>query len=272
MIFPDYHLHSKFSSDSDTDIYDIIHTARQRGMTSICLTDHYDMDFPSLPEAPGMDFNLDIDTYYTCLKNIQAELSKDFDLRIGVELGIMPETIDKLNTYVNEHPFFDFIIASVHLVDGMDPYYPRYFEGKTEHQAFLRYFESILYFAKKYNAYDVCGHLDYIVRYGKNKANNYNPVDYYDIFNELFKTIIPKGKGIELNTGSLYKDLDFAHPHPKLLKMYKEAGGEIITIGSDAHKIEFIGYGFDKAREFLLSNGFKYYCTFKQRKPTFHKL
>lgn len=54
--------------------------------------------------------------------------------------------------------------------------------------------------------------------------------------------------------------------------MYKDAGGEIITVGSDAHHAEHIGYGFDVARELLLSHGFRYYTTFKERKPEFHKI
>lgn len=271
-MFPDYHLHSEFSSDSEAKLYDIINAAKAKGMSSICITDHYDMDFPDLPEAPGMDFDLDVDHYYTTLTALQKELAPDFDLRIGVELGMMPTTLNKLKNYVKEHSFFDFIIASVHLVDGMDPYYPAYFEGKTEHEAFSRYFENILNFAQNYEDYDVCGHLDYIVRYGAHQADNYKPGDYADIFEPLMKTIVSKGKGIEINTGSLYKNLSFPHPHPDLLDMYKRAGGEIITIGSDAHKPEFIGYGFDVAKEYLIAHGFKYYCTFKDRKPTFHKI
>lgn len=271
-MFPDYHLHSEFSSDSDTNLYDIIHAAKEKQMTSVCITDHFDMDFPELPQAPGMDFDLDIDRYYKTLCALREELVPDFDLRIGVELGIMPTTTEKLKKYVKEHPIFDFIIASVHLVDGMDPYYPSYFEGKTEHEAFARYFENILYFAKNFEDYDVCGHLDYIVRYGAHQADNYTPGDYADIFEPLMETIVSKGKGIEINTGSLYKNLSFPHPHADLLKMYKRAGGEIITIGSDAHKPQYIGYGFDIAKDYLLSNGFKYYSTFKDRKPEFHRI
>ena len=128
-MFPDYHLHSEFSSDSDTNLYDIIHAAKEKQMTSVCITDHFDMDFPELPQAPGMNFDLDIDRYYKTLCALREELVPDFDLRIGVELGIMPTTTEKLKKYVKEHPIFDFIIASVHLVNGMDPYYPSYFEG-----------------------------------------------------------------------------------------------------------------------------------------------
>ena len=89
----------------------------------------------------------------------------------------------------------------------------------------------------------------------------------------LFRSIIEHGKGIEINTGSLYKNMTYAHPHPSILKLYKELGGEIITVGSDAHVPKYIGYDFETyARDILTATGFRYYCTFKQMKPVFHKL
>ena len=97
--------------------------------------------------------------------------------------------------------------------------------------------------------------------------------DYGDVFEAILKTIIEHGKGIEINTGSLYKNMTYAHPHPEILKLYKELGGEIITIGSDAHVPKYIGYDFETyARDILTATGFHYYCTFEQMKPVFHKL
>ena len=111
-----------------------------------------------------------------------------------------------------------------------------------------------------------------LVRYGKTKADLFDIHDYADIFEELFQILVARGQGIEINTGSLYRGLSFPHPHTDILKMYKDAGGEIITVGSDAHHAEHIGYGFDAARDLLLSHGFRYYTTFKERKPEFHKI
>lgn len=271
-MFPDYHLHSFFSSDCDAKIDDIITNAKENGLSSICITDHYDMDFPVLPQEPNMTFDLDATKYYDFMSGVRDKYRDNFDFRIGVELGVMEETCDKLNIYTNNHPEFDFFIASSHLVDGLDPYYPEYFEGKTDVQAYYRYFETILYNVKHFKGYNVYGHMDYILRYGKNKADNFNIKDYSDLFEEIFKTIVYDGKGIEINTGSLYRGLDFPHPHKDILKMYKAAGGEIITVGSDAHKPQYIGYGFDVAKDLLIANGFKYYCTFKNQKPEFQKI
>lgn len=272
MIFPDYHLHSSFSTDADFDISEIISNARKKGFNSICITDHYDIDFPIDPDEPDMTFYLDTDAYYSHMSQIREKLFPDFDFRIGIELGIMPHITDKLNDFVISHPELDFVIASAHIVDGYDPYKPDYFVGKTDYQAYKRYFETILESIKHYTNFNVLGHIDYILRYGKNKADNFKMTDYQDIFEEIFKIIVQNGRGIEINTGSLYKNLDFPHPHRDILKLYKDAGGEIITIGSDAHNPKYIGYGFDVAKDLLISSGFKYYCTFSKQHPEFHSI
>ena len=87
----------------------------------------------------------------------------------------------------------------------------------------------------------------------------------------LLKLLIENGKGIEINTAGIAK-IGFPHPHIDALKLYKELGGEIITVGSDAHKKEDIGFGFDVANDLLKQIGFRYYTLFKERKPEFIKL
>lgn len=272
MLFPDYHFHTDFSSDCDEPIQAVIASAKEKGLSALCVTDHYDMDFPVRPEEPDMDFDLDLDSYYRIYHALSEKLVPEFDLRVGVELGVMPSTTKKLNAFVQAHPELDFIICSLHVVDGMDPYYPKYFEGKEDLSAYRHYFETLLACVKEFDNFNVCGHLDYIVRYGKTKADLFDIRDYADIFEELFQILVSRGQGIEINTGSLYRGLSFPHPHTDILKMYKDAGGEIITVGSDAHHAEHIGYGFDAARDLLLSHGFRYYTTFKERKPEFHKI
>ena len=272
MIFPDYHFHTEYSSDCTEHIKSILKVAKEKGMSTLCVTDHFDMDFPVRKEEPTMDFNLNIPDYYHTYNKIRNEIIDDFDLRIGVELGVMPETTKKLNQFVTNHPELDFTICSLHVVDGFDPYYPEYFEGKSDKEAYGHYFETLLHCVKEFNNFNVCGHLDYVVRYGEQKENSYFVNDYYDIFRQLFSILVSRGQGIEINTGSLYRGLSFSHPHPDLLTMYKEAGGEIITVGSDAHHAEHIGYGFDRVKELLLNNNFRYFTTFKNGKPEFHKI
>ena len=279
-IFADYHLHSEFSSDCTTPLNDIIKAAKDKGLTHLCLTDHNDLDFPDVPDH--VRFDLDTDNYINTLQKLRNQIISDFDLRIGVEQGVMPSTCETLNSFSKEHPGIDFIICSSHVVNGEDPYYPQTFQypdgsPKDPVKIYISYFEDILYNVQHFNDYNVYGHLDYILRYGPDhiteesfERNLYTIIK--DLIYEILKTIIYEGKGIEINTGSLYRGMDYSHPHPLILKMYKDLGGEILTFGSDAHDTQHIGHELDNAGLLASSMGFKYWCTFKDMKPEYHSI
>lgn len=276
----DYHLHSCFSSDCNSALEDIVAAAKNKGLSSICLTDHNDLDFPDNPD--NLSFDLDIDTYIDTLTRLRESLLPDFDLRIGVEQGVMPSTCDALNDYSTAHPGIDFIICSSHVVNGSDPYYSECFTNPDGTpidvmDIYREYYENILYNVCHFSDYNVYGHIDYIFRYGPDRVTGSTFMDKYypvlkDIIYEILKTIIASGKGIEINTGSLYRGMDYMHPHISILKMYSELGGEILTIGSDAHDLEHIGYGYDEAIELAKEAGLRYVCTFKDMKPKFHRI
>ena len=111
--------------------------------------------------------------------------------------------------------------------------------------------------------------MDYIVRYGTHGEASYSYAKYADYIDAILKYLIEHGKGLELNTGGWKYGLSFAHPHQDVLKRYKELGGEILTIGSDAHKPEHVAYDFDRVKAYLEACGFKYYTEFRNRIPKF---
>ena len=266
------HVHSIFSSDSTEKPEEIIKTAITKGFSYVYFTDHHDMNFPIHEKAPDMDFQLDFDAYITKLLELKDLYHNVIEVRIGVEQGICPETAPQISALSNQYPF-DFIIGSSHLtslVNG-DPFYPEYYEGKSNVDAYREYFMSEIENVKLTDGFDVYGHLDYAVRYCPDTSFVYHFKDYQDIFEVLLKLLIEKGKGIEINTAGI-KKIGYPHPHIEALRLYKALGGEIITIGSDAHQKEDIGYGFDVAEELLKSVGFKYYTVFKKRKPEFIQL
>ena len=272
MIVTDMHVHSHFSSDSSELPEQILETSIAKGFSYVYFTDHHDMDFPVNDAEPSMDFQLDFDTYIKKLLDLKTTYHKKIDIRLGVEQGICPETAPRITALSNQYPF-DFIIGSSHLtsLNNGDPFYPEYYKGKTNVEAYREYFMSEVDNVKLTDGFDVYGHLDYAVRYCPDKSFVYSFNDYRDIFEVLLKSLIEKGKGIEINTAGIAK-IGYPHPHIEALKLYKELGGEIITIGSDAHKKEDIGFGFDVAEDILKNVGFHYYTIFKERKPEFIKL
>lgn len=263
MITADFHLHTSFSSDSEERLEAAVAAAAQKGLKTLCITEHMDMDYPT------GEFDLDTTAYQRELIRVKQLYSDRIELLFGVELGLMDYLAPRLYEFVAAYPF-DFVIGSSHLVGGVDPYYPEYFDKLGDSEGIRRYFQSIMDNISAFDDFDVYGHLDYVVRYSAAKV--YNPLDFADMLDEILGKLISMGKGIELNTAGLKYGLGFAHPHPQVLKRYRELGGEIITVGSDAHAGVHIAYDFDKAEEILKAAGFAYRAVFRGRKAEFVKL
>lgn len=265
----DWHLHTNFSSDSDTSPKQVIDRAIQLNLKSICFTDHNDFDYPL--ENGEIVFNLDFNSYIDSLARLKEEYSDKIKIFIGVEQGLMPSVAERVNNYDSDKQL-DFIIGSSHLVYGNDPYYEDFWDNISVKEAISKYYESIIDSIKTCHNFDVYGHLDYIIRYAPDKDNNYNWKDYYDYFETILKRLIQEGKGIEINTAGLKSGLKNPNPCIDIVKLYRQLGGEIITTGSDAHKPEHIAYSFDIIENMLKDSGFNYYTIFEKRKPAFIKL
>lgn len=271
MLTADYHLHSSFSGDSDTPMEQMILQGIRLGLTDMCFTEHQDFDYPISEDTPENLFTLNPDAYLCDFLKYREKFAGKIRLHFGVELGLQPHLSEKNAAFAKAHDY-DFIIASYHVCDGKDPYYPSFYEGRTQEEAYRRYFESILENLKTFGNFDVYGHLDYVVRYGPKKDEGYSYEMYRDIFDAILEKLIADGKGIELNTSGLNKGLRETNPCTAVIRRYRELGGEIITTGSDAHTPEQIAAHFDRAAAILSECGFRYYCTFEKRTASFHKI
>ena len=260
-IFYDCHLHSSFSADSETPAEAMIQRAISIGLSGMCFTEHLDTDCP--PEGP--DFCLDLPAYFEKLSALRERFRDVIDIRIGLEFGIQPQCTKLLPALAAQYPF-DFIIASQHFIDGQDPYYPSFFEGACEETCYIRYFDEIRENLDRYSNFDTLGHLDYIVRYGPNRNREYTYRRYADHIDPILHRLIDRGKCLELNTGGLKYGLGEPNPCREVLKRYHDLGGELITIGSDAHAPEHIAYDFATAEAILKEIGFRYYTVFRERK------
>lgn len=264
MFIADYHTHCNFSDDSDTPMEDMVKKAISVGLKQIAFTDHVDYDYPNYDYSVAVDY----EKYLKVFPKLKDNYKDKIKLILGVEIGLQPHLKSEIeNTCDNVD--FDFIISSTHVVDRMDLYNGDFFEGKSKEEAYRRYFEDVFDNIKIHDRFDVYGHLDYVNRYGEysDKTLDYNL--YSDIIDEILKLLIKKGKGIELNTSGYRYKLNHTHPTKAVLKRYRQLGGEIITVGSDAHDTENIALHFKDAYELLKEVGFKYITLFEKRKPEF---
>lgn len=277
MIQADMHMHTWFSTDSEACPRDMADEAVRKGLKTICFTDHFDKDDLEW----GEEGIFDVDAYFVEMQKLQEEYAGKLNIRIGIELGLRTYLKDYYEELTKKYPF-DFVIGSVHNVpykkdaEGnilyTDPAAEKLFTDRTDKEAYRLMMETTLENVRTSDCFQTLGHLDYVARYGKSREKAYSYTDYADIIDEILKLLIEKEKGLEVNSAGLKYGLPFAHPHPDVLKRYRELGGEIITIGADAHKPEHIAYDFAKAEEILKSCGFKYYTEFFEQKPVFKQL
>ncbi len=263
-MFWDQHMHCNFSGDSDALPEDMIKAGIAHGLSGVCFTDHLDYDYPEEPNI----FLLDFDNYFKALSDLREKYADKISVNIGIELGLQPQAAGQNLAVAEKYPF-DFIIGSSHVVNHMDPYYPEFFAERNEDEAYMEYFESVLENINSCVDFDVYGHIDYVVRYGPNKNAFYTYEKFKDIIDEILTQLISKGKGIEVNTGGFKYGLGHPNPTEDIIRRYRELGGEIITMGADAHVLEYVAYEFDKTAQIIKDCGFKYYTVFKNRKAEF---
>lgn len=280
MTLSDSHVHSTFSSDGSSTMEEHIRQGIKLKLSSLCFTDHIDYGFPA--EKYQMDFLFDRKEYLAAFQAMKQSFP-DFPLRIGVELGLQEGIVPEALAFTSSYPF-DFVIGSTHLVDNMDPYYEEYWEAYGEAGGISRYFTVTYDNLFRGFDYDVYGHLDYVIRYcpTMKKARSCGQLndsffrealeDNKELIDEILLTLIKEKKGLECNTAGFKYGLGHTNPHEIILSRYHELGGQYLTIGSDAHKIQHLAYGFDKIPGLLRECGFDGYTEYWGRKAVEVKL
>ena len=263
----DSHVHTIISHDGKSSMTEYLLEASKKGVDEITFTEHYDI-------YDGLNTKLktlDLDYY----KNEYLKYKNDNIVKtnFGIEIGLQPDIKDKISEIVNKYNF-DFIIGSSHITCKKDMAMDRsFFDGLTRREAYMKYFNEVLENIKIYDdEFDVYGHLDYVVRYGGYSEKKIDYDEFKEILDEILITLINKNKGIEINTSGIRYGLGMPHPNADILKRYKELGGKIITVGSDAHNINDLAKDFDIAYSILENIGFDEVAVFHNRIPEYIKI
>lgn len=268
MIISDCHLHSDFSSDSDSPMETMVKASIEKGLEYICFTDHIDYDFPK--QYP-LDFEFNPDLHEEVLMKLQKEYKDKIQVLYGVEAGMRPYLSERFSALVNSHPY-DFVLCSTHLVMDLDPYYEEVWKMYPASEVILKAYEDILKNIEVFKDFDAYAHLDYVIRYCPNTEEKLNLKPYMDIIEAILSALIKNDKALEVNTAGFKYGLSQPHPREEILSLYRELGGKLITIGSDAHRPEHIAYDFERTQRLLINLGFKEYTIYKKHIPFMQEL
>ncbi len=256
----DYHIHTNFSGDSKSEMSAVCETAIARGMREIAFTDHVDYGPDDLP-----NYFRPVE-YLAEIERCRARYGDRLTIRAGLEIGephIFAQELEAILA-VGE---FDLVLGSAHYADVLQCAWKLRFFEQPLRQAYEAYFRQTVRLAAE-GDFDVLTHLDLVKRDAHKFGKAYDgPEPYADLIRAALRSIVERGKGIEINTSSLYKGKGMAETCPSLeiLRWYRELGGEILTFGSDAHTPDKIGAHFDVAVDMARSVGFRRLARFERR-------
>ena len=259
----DFHMHSRVSFDGHDTGEDLAKAALAAGLKEICFTDHIDYD----PLGTMPDIAFDTAKYNAEYDALELPGLK---IRRGMEFGLARDNAEQFKLDLQRR-HFDFVLGSMHFVDGLDVYFQPFWEGKTVFQTERRYLEETLACVQIHDDFDVLAHLTYISKCPAHPAPApLRYADHAEILDEILRILAQKGKGLEINTSGVDRCGGFL-PTADFFRRFKELGGEIVTVGSDAHRCNRVGqYSFEACD--VLKDIFGYVCTFEDRKPVFHKM
>ena len=170
----DYHMHTHFSGDSESNPREHVLKAIEMNLDEICFTDHRDFDYPI------DSFELDVENYYQEIQSLKEEFKDQIKIKWGIEMGLDLDHQEEIENLIQQYPF-DFVIGSIHVIHHTEFYYGEFFKGKTKEQAHREFFEETLKCVKAFDCFNVLGHLDYIVRYGPYEDKTVDHQKYQDI-------------------------------------------------------------------------------------------
>lgn len=263
----DSHVHSDNSHDGHHTVTYLCEQAIENHMMGFAITDHIECDSPKVDEMFQS-----IRQSCFAVEYARDCFGSDIILSKGVELG-QPHHNAPLSQQLIAAGNFDFLLGSCHnLADGTDFYYANYSDPDIVVTDMLNaYYDDLLALAV-WNGFDAMAHIRYPERYiwGDHRI----PVDitpHMERIAEILRTLIANGKALEINTSAMRKGMP-GDPGREILTLYKDLGGELITLGSDAHFAGHMAFGFDDMMDLMLDLGFQYFTFYNHREPKMLKL
>jgi len=238
MILSDFHTHTKYSFDSKAEPEALVLSAIEKGLKTIAITDHADVDC----EDQGLQWDFSFVGRKECINSLKAKYKDKINILHGIELG-QPYNREEFSKELVAKNEFDFVLGSVHNLTAFPDFCFLRFDHIPENmtEVLLKRYIDENEKLTKIDYVDVIGHLTYPLRYVYLAGVKFDIFYLFSEYEKLFKAIVRSGKIIEINTSTLRKGLDFTMPSAELLDIYKSVGGKYVTLGSDAHTENDVG-------------------------------
>lgn len=257
----DYHVHTTFSIDCDTPMATSCAAAIAAGVTEIAFTDHLDHE----PADPGFGY-YQPDAYLAAIDTARHQFGDQLTILAGVEVDFNERIAARVERFLAQYgDRYDFVIGSVHYTESGELIFPQYFRGRDLDDIFVPYYRQVRLAAES-GWFDTLGHLDLPKRYAPPATHGtYDPIAYRSLLEPIFAALIERGTSFEINTSGLRQAPRTSMPGPAIVRWYVEAGGRLMTTGSDSHVAETIGAGLPETLAMLELCGIDSVSAFRAR-------
>jgi histidinol-phosphatase (PHP family) len=252
-----YHIHTKFS-DGKGEIEEYVENAIKEGFDEIGFSDHLTL----LDELPPWSMSLEDLEHYTNSVLQVARETPEVKVRLGVEMDYLPGKIPEISS-ITKNNRFDYVIGSVHYVDGTCCVDCSQIVGKLEkmtssdiYELYIKYYQ-LLRDAARSGLFDIIGHPDVIKKFGFRPERNID-----DLLRETASAFAESGVAVEVNTSGLKKPCKEIYPSRRFLEFCFDCGVPV-ALGSDAHRPEDMGV--DEGIELVREVGYNRIATFSNR-------
>ena len=258
MLF-DHHTHSHHSFDGSEPIEALAEAAVSRGLHALAVTDHCDLGLQCVPN------------WEERLSGSMEEISKNraafqgkLTLLAGIELGQPLHDLQHAADVLGRFSY-DLVIGSLHNLRETEDFYFLQDAGADPRMLLDRYFDELLEMTR-WGGFDILAHLTYPYRY-LGYTDTPPIACFEEKLREIFTGLAHGGKALELNTSGLVRSPG-GRTSPGLweLRLFRECGGEFVTLGSDAHRCAHVGGGIREGLELLRAAGFRYQASFSRRR------
>lgn len=230
-----------------------------RGIDEIAFTDHLDFG----PEEPPGYFRKP--EYLAAIEECRKRYGDQLTIRTGIEVGEPHIFAEEASEIVGTDDF-DIVLGSIHYAVGMRAAWLEDFFEQPLRRAYESYFSQLVDLAAE-GDFDVLTHIDLVKRDARKFGKVYDgPGPYADMIRTALGSLVERGKGLELNTSPLRRGQPEPCPSLEVLRWYRDLGGEILVVSSDAHAPEAVGAHFDLAVDMAKSAGFGRLATFEKRR------
>ena len=269
MSIADLHVHSRFSFDSCEQPENYVNRAIELGCVVTGFSEHYDYD--AIIDSANDVTLCNLDDYTAYISSLKKIAGGHILVLTGIEYGYRAEAVAHYNEKTKQYKF-DYIINSLHTIKGKgDCYHDDFFNGCELKESYLQYLLSVLESVKSELDYDIVGHLGYVSRYRKGKDVRLKYSDFPDILDEILSEIAKRNKCLEINTSVGSSGSNFL-PDTDIIRRYLQLGGQKLSFGSDAHRVQDYMRSVQQLKSFLIAEGITHLYYYKDRVPVAYNI